>query len=235
MGAAISDYHHHGRAEKLRVCSTLFDEDEIPVDYLFRSFSAIPPLEQKALAMARGRVLDVGAGAGCHSLALQERGIEVVAIDISPLSCEVMQERGVKCVNCCNVADGMAGERFDTILLLMNGIGIAGTLSRLPHFLTGLKKMLAPGGQIITDSSDLKYLFDEDEDVYPQTEQGEAYYGEVDYQMIYRDTIGAPFDWLYVDFGLLQRLSRTVGFNCQLIAEGEHYDYLAKLTEASGD
>ncbi len=228
MGAAISDYFHNGRAGRLRGCSKLFDEDEIPVPHLFRTFDEMPSLEQKALTMARGRVLDVGAGAGCHALALQERGVDVTAIDISPLSCEVMQQRGIHRVDCCDVTGGMGGERFDTLLLLMNGIGMAGTLSRLPRFLSGLKTLLAPGGRIIVDSSDLKYLFDEDE-VPSEMEQDGTYYGEVDYQMIYRDTIGAPFDGLYIDFRMLQRVARTVGLSCRLIAEGEHYDYLAML------
>ncbi len=228
MGTAISDYYHNGRAERLRVCSMLFDEDEIPVAHLFRNFDEMPQLEQTALRLACGRVLDIGAGAGCHALALQERGLDVTAIDISPLSCEVMNLRGVRNVSCCDVTAGVGGERFDTLLLLMNGIGISGTLGRLPRFLSGLKTLLAPGGRIIADSSDLKYLFEDDE-LPSEYEQDGTYYGEVDYQMIYRDIIGVPFDWLYIDFPLLQRVARTVGLNCRLIAEGEHYDYLAML------
>ena len=96
MGAAIRDYQSKGKASRLRVLSSMFDEDEMPVAHLFRTFNQMPRLEQKALSMAKGRVLDIGAGAGCHALALQERGLEVKAIDISPLSCEVMSERGVR-------------------------------------------------------------------------------------------------------------------------------------------
>lgn len=87
MGAAIRDYQSKGKASHLRVLSSMFDEDEMPVAHLFRTFNQMPRLEQKALSMAKGRVLDIGAGAGCHALALQERGLEVKAIDISPLSC----------------------------------------------------------------------------------------------------------------------------------------------------
>ena len=64
----------------------MFDEDEIPVETLFRDYDSMPPLEHHALDLVKGRTLDVGAGAGCHSLVLQERGIDVDAIDISPLS-----------------------------------------------------------------------------------------------------------------------------------------------------
>ncbi len=228
MGAAIRDYHLTGRAATLRVCSEMFDEDEIPVPYLFRTLEEMPPLEQRALKMAHGKVLDIGAGAGCHSLALQQRGLEVTAIDISPLSCEVMTARGVKDVRCCDVMNAELGERFDTILLLMNGIGMAGTVERLPLLLKHLKSLLAEGGQIITDSSDLKYIY-ENEDGTFDIDPADGYYGEVDYQMIYRDTVGVPFDWLYIDFSLLQRVAEVEDLRCELLAEGEHYDYLARL------
>ncbi len=229
MGAAISDYYENGRAETLRVCSEMFDEDEIPIPYLFRTFDEMPPLEQRALEMAHGKVLDIGAGAGCHSLVLQQRGLDVTAVDISPLSCEVMTARGVKNVRCCDVMNAEGGERFDTILLLMNGIGMAGTVARLPLLLKRLKNLLAEGGQIITDSSDLKYIYEIEDGTF-DIDLADGYYGEVDYQMIYRDTVGAPFDWLYVDFPLLQSVAQAEGLTCELLAEGEHYDYLAKLS-----
>lgn len=105
MGTAIRDYHQQGKAARLRVLSSMFEEDEMPVAHLFRTLDKMPPLEQRALGMAQGRVLDVGAGAGCHALALQEQGLEVKAIDISPLSCEVMKKRGIKNVECVNLFD----------------------------------------------------------------------------------------------------------------------------------
>ena len=132
MGAAISDFYRLGKAARLRVLSSMFEEDKMPVEHLFRSLGQMPRLEQKALEMAHGRVLDIGAGAGCHALALQERDIEVKAIDISPLSCEVMSERGIKDVECVNLFDPQLQGKYDTLLLLMNGTGIAGKLERLP-------------------------------------------------------------------------------------------------------
>ena len=96
MGAAIADYFRKGKAAKIRVFSSQFDEDEIPAEQLFRTFDEMPPLEQEALRLAKGKILDCGAGSGCHALALQDMGKEVSAIDISPLSVEVMQQRGVR-------------------------------------------------------------------------------------------------------------------------------------------
>ncbi len=229
MGAAIRDYHLRGKAARLRVMSSMFDEDEMPVDHLFRTFDNMPHLEQKALNMAYGKVLDIGAGAGCHALALQERGMDVKAIDISPLSCEVMKERGIKDVECVNLFCKQLQGKYDTLLLLMNGTGIAGKLSQLPALLNRLKELLSEEGQILIDSSDLKYIY-ENEDGSMDIDLNAPYYGEVDYQMQYRDIKGEPFDWLYTDPMLLASVSKQCGLQCQIIEQGEHYDYLAKLT-----
>ena len=229
MGAAIRDYHLRGKAARLRVMSSMFDEDEMPVDHLFRTFDDMPHLEQKALNMAYGKVLDIGAGAGCHALALQERGMDVKAIDISPLSCEVMKERGIKDVECVNLFCKQLQGKYDTLLLLMNGTGIAGKLSQLPALFNRLKELLSEEGQILIDSSDLKYIY-ENEDGSMDIDLNAPYYGEVDYQMQYRDIKGEPFDWLYTDPMLLASVSKQCGLQCQIIEQGEHYDYLAKLT-----
>ena len=99
MGRAIFDYYHTGKAAKLRVLSSMFYEDEIPVATLFRTFDEMPIQEQKAIELCSGRTLDVGAGSGCHSIILKQRGVDVVAIDISELSVEVMRERGIDARN----------------------------------------------------------------------------------------------------------------------------------------
>lgn len=229
MGAAIRDYHLTGKNARLRVMSSMFDDDEMPVPYLFRTFNEMPPLEQLAINMASGRVLDIGAGAGCHALALQERGIEVKAIDISPLSCEVMRERGIKDVECINIYNTQFQGTFDTLLLLMNGTGIAGKLKQLPYLLNRLKELLAPDGCILIDSSDLKYIY-ENEDGSIDIDLNAPYYGEVDYRMQYRGVKGETFDWLYTDPTLLNSICQQNGLKCAIVGTGEHYDYLAKLT-----
>lgn len=269
MGAAILDFQKQGKAARLRVLSSMFEEDEMPVTHLFRSVPEMPVLEQKALQLAKGRVLDIGAGSGCHTLALQEKGFTVKAIDISPLSCEAMKLRGVKDVECINLFDphlssgnhseenlenhsgenlenhsgenqeNHSGENqkqfeggFDTILLLMNGTGIAGKIEHLPALFQRLKALLNPGGQILIDSSDLKYIYENEDGSFDINLNGD-YYGEVDYQMIYKDVKGDRFDWLYVDFPLLKSIAETCGLHGELVAEGEHYDYLARIFQAS--
>lgn len=230
MGAAIRDYFRQGKSAQLKVLSSLFDDDEMPVPHLFRSYDEMPPLEQRALNEARGKVLDVGAGAGCHALALQERGLDVTAVDISPLSCETMKERGVASVECVNIFNQRFQERFDTLLLLMNGTGIAGKLSRLPQLLSRLKQLMNPSAQILIDSSDLRYVY-EDEDGVLDVDLDGAYYGEVDYQMTYRNIIGKSFDWLYADSVVLAESCRQCGLKCEILAQGQHYDYLARIVQ----
>lgn len=229
MGAAIADYYSHGRASKLRVFSPQFDEDEIPVKELFRTFDKMPLLEKKALDLASGHILDVGAGSGCHSLALQEAGKNVEAIDISPLSVEVMEKRGVKKVRQANLFDPAFVGQYDTILLLMNGSGIVGKLENLPVFFQKMKLLLAEGGSILMDSSDLRYLFEEEDGSIIIDLAGD-YYGEVEFSMQYKDVKGASFPWLYIDFQTLSYYATESGFKAEIVQEGKHYDYLAKLS-----
>ena len=231
MGYAIADYHAKGKAGKLRVFSSQFEEDEIPVAQLFRTYDEMPDLEQKALQLAQGKILDCGAGSGCHALALQDMGKEVEAIDISPRSVEVMQQRGIKNAYCINLFDENYLQKFDTILMLMNGTGIIGRLENMPLFFERMKQLLAPGGHVILDSSDLRYLY-EDEDGSLMIDLADEYYGLLDYQMEYKGIVGEPFDWLYLDFETLAFYAEENGFRAELVEEGEHYDYLARLTLA---
>lgn len=228
MGRAIFDYYHTRKAGKLRVLSSMFYEDEIPVPTLFRTFDEMPVQEQKAIELCRGRVLDVGAGSGCHSIVLKNRGLDVTAIDISELSVEVMKERGLDARN-INFFDETFTERFDTILLAMNGIGIVGKTERLPEFFRSIKRLLAQGGQVLLDSSDIRYVF-MDDDGGMDIDLAAGYYGEIDYKMRYKNITGTPFDWLYIDFDTLQMYAEEHGFTCEKCIDGEHYDYLARLT-----
>lgn len=227
MGQAISDYYRTGKAGKLRVLSSMFYEDEIPVPTLFRTFGEMPLLEQKAIELCRGKVLDVGAGSGCHSLTLMERGFDVTAIDISQLSVDVMKERGINAMN-VNYFDETFNGKFDTLLFAMNGIGIVGKVERLEQFFRSARRLLAPGGQLLLDSSDISYVFMND-DGSMDINLAAGYYGELDYKMRYKNITGEPFDWLYIDFETLSMYAEEHGFSCEKCLDGEHYDYLARL------
>ena len=231
MGQAILDYWKTGQAEKIRVFSPMFEEDEMPVEILFRKYEDMPAIERHAMDISRGKILDVGAGAGCHALVLQQRGMDVTAIDISPLSVEAMKGRGVQKVleQDFYTLEG----QFDTILLLMNGVGIVGTMERFPLLFRQLESLLAPGGQVLCDSSDLCYIYEDEEGVIDLTDV-EGYYGELTYQLQYKDIIGKPFPWVYVDAETLREKAEENGFEMEVVIQGEHYDYLARLTKAAG-
>lgn len=228
MGAAIYDYYKNGTSGKLIVMSSMFDDDEIPVPELFRRYEDMPVLERIALNHAKGKILDVGAGSGCHSIALNEMGKESTAIDISALSVKVMKERGLN-AHLTDFYDESFKQKFDTILMLMNGTGIIGTLDGMERFFTRIKQLLNDGGALIIDSSDLSYLYEE-EDGSIVIDLADDYYGQVDYQMKYKDVVGESFDWLYVDYETLAFHAEENGMKCELLAEGEHYDYLARIT-----
>lgn len=228
MGTAIYDFFKYGKAARLRVFSSQFDEDEIPVATLFRSYNEMPPIEQTALRLSTGKILDVGAGSGCHTLALREMGKDATAIDISPLSVKVMKERGLNAMP-VNLFDPLFCESFDTILMLMNGSGIIGKLEHLGDFFQRMKLLLRHGGCILMDSSDLKYLFEEEDGSYLIDLAGD-YYGEIDFRMQYKQVKGDTFDWLYIDFDTLSLYAAQYGFKAEMVEEGSHYGYLAKLT-----
>ena len=228
MGSAIYDYHKNGSADDIIVHSSMFDDDVIPVETLFRDFDGMPEIEKAALEAASGDILDVGAGSGCHSLALMKMGRSPVAVDISPLSVEVMKERGVD-AHQINFNDESFDRKFDTVLMLMNGTGIIGNLDNIDAFFKRVRQLLKPGGCLLIDSSDLRYLFEE-EDGSLMIDLADDYYGQVDFQMQYRNVMGESFDWLYLDFNTLAYHAEEHGFKAEVLAEGEYYDYLARLT-----
>lgn len=230
FGKAMFDFQTNNSPEDIITETTISEEDEMSVDYLFRSYDDMPKLEQKSLQLAFGKILDVGCGAGSHSLSLQnDRNLEVTSIDISEKAIETCKLRGVKNAKVQNILD-FEGEKFDTIILLMNGVGIFGKLENCNKFLSKLKSLLNPGGQILLDSSDIIYMFDEDEDGGKWIPSNNDYYGELVFNISYKGEKEEPFDWLYLDYNTLQNAAIANGLKCELILEGEHYDYLAKLS-----
>ena len=230
FGKAIYDFQTNNSPEDLITETSISEEDEMSVAYLFRSYNEMPTIEQKALQLSTGKILDVGCGAGSHSLTLQnDRNLEVTSIDISEKAIETCQLRGVKNALVQNILD-FDGEKFDTILLLMNGTGIFGKLENCNAYLSKLKSLLNPGGQILIDSSDIIYMFDEDEDGGKWIPSDNEYYGEVTFTLSYKGEKEETFNWLYLDYNTLQNAAIANGLKCELILEGYHFDYLAKLS-----
>ena len=228
FGKAILDFQTNNSPEDIVTETNISEADEMEVAYLFRSFDQMPKLEQEALQLSKGKILDIGCGAGSHSLHLQENNFDVTAIDISENAIKACQLRGLKNAKVQNLLD-IEDEKFDTILLLMNGTGIFGTLNETSKYLQKLKSLLNPNGQILIDSSDIIYMFDEDDDgsyLVPANQ----YYGELTFTISYKNETETAFSWLYLDYNTLQNVAHANGFNCKLVLEGKHFDYLAKLT-----
>jgi SAM-dependent methyltransferase len=230
FGKAILDYQTNNSPEDLLTETSISEADEMSVSYLFRNYNEMPKLEQKALQLAKGKILDVGCGAGSHALELQnERKLNVTAIDISENAVRACQLRGINNAEVANILDLDTENKFDTILLLMNGTGIFGTLNETAKYLQKLKSLLNEGGQILIDSSDLIYMFDQDEDgAYSIPADG--YYGELTFTVQYKGETEDTFPWLYLDYNTLQNAAIANGLQCELVAEGEHFDYLARLS-----
>ncbi len=225
---AFFDYFNGDKQANILIYNDIGDMENVPVSYFFRSFEEMPLLEQKALELCRGSVLDVGAGSGCHSLVLKDRGLDITSLEIRPALVEIMNKRGL---NTAVQADfyNYNDKTFDTLLLLMNGIGFAGNLQGVDLLLKHAQKLLNPGGQIILDSSDLMYMYEEEDGSYLLDLNREKYYGEVEFQFEYNGQKGKPFDWVFVDYYTLEQMAIENGIRTEIIYEGEHFEYLARL------
>jgi len=226
FGKTIFDYQTQTNSENIFTETNISELDEMDISYMFRSFDAMPPIEQKALRLCKGKILDVGCGAGSHSLYLQNQAkLDVTAIDISEKSIETCKLRGVKKAKVQHLLD--VEEKFDTILLLMNGTGIFRKLTEISAYLQKLKSIINTNGQILIDSSDIIYMFDEEADG-SRWIPADGYYGELDFTIHYQGE-KESFPWLYLDYNTLQNACFANGLQCKLLYEGNHFDYLAQL------
>jgi hypothetical protein len=226
FGMAMRDYLNGERGNVIAVDTNLTEDEELSVDYLFRSEQAMPEWEKLALEICRGKILDVGAGAGCHSKILTQRGFDVDAIDIAPLAVEYMLAQDIK-AEVKNYFD--VSGKYDTLLFLMNGIGLAETIDGLENVFFKAKSILNAGGQIILESSDILYMFEQEDGSYMIDINGH-YYGEMEYTLSYKGVQAEPFPWLYIDFQNLSDKASLFGFESEMIYEGEEGNYLARLT-----
>ena len=223
LGLAIWDYYFEASPKKLWIHNTYGPKEEMPVAVYFRVIQDMPPLELRALQQCKGAVLDIGAGAGSHALLLQQKGMKVTALEISPKAVEVMKARGV--INILNEdIFQYKGGYFDTLLLLMNGIGLTGTLEKLHSFLQHAKTLLNKKGQLLFDSSNIAYLYE------GNLPDGENYYGEILYQYEYKKQKSEWFKWLYIDKRTLQQIAIAEGWETEILFEDEYDQYLARLT-----
>lgn len=224
FGNALHDHFKETKAAKLFIYNKYGPKEEMPLNVYFRTEIEMPELELIALSRCYGKVLDIGAGAGSHALFLQKSGTDVTAMDISGKAVEIMQERGVKHAIEHDIY-AYSGDKFDTLLLLMNGIGLAGNLEKLRVFLWHTKKLLNPGGQLLFDSSDIAYLYGGD---LPAN----RYYGELWYQYGYKGQKTDWFQWLYVDQDTLMAIAHEEGWAIEILYEDRMDQYLTRLMVA---
>lgn len=222
LGQALYDYQTRASPGKLWIHNKYGPKEEMPVSVYFRRPPNLPHQELIALQKCQGKVLDIGAGAGTHVLLLQQKGVEATALEISPKAAEVMKLRGVKSIVRKDIFK-FKENTFDTLLLLMNGIGLTGNINRLRKFFRNVKKLLKPAGQMIFDSSDVAYLYD---GKLPQTEN---YYGEIMYRYEYKKQKTDWFTWLYIDKNKLTQIAKEEGWETEILYENEFDQYLARL------
>lgn len=227
IGIAIKEYFERGKAPQIHVDSNYTEGETIAPSYFFRNEKELPKIEKTAIKNCKGRILDIGAAAGCHSLILQKKGYSVTALEKSEDAVEVMRKQGIVKVVHADIFEYNEGQ-FNTILLLMNGSGIGGTIEGLKKLLTHLKSLLLEGGQILIDSSDIKYLFEEKDGSQWVDLANENYYGEMQYKVSFRKSAD-EFDWLFIDFDTLQLIASEIGYTTTLMEKGTHHEYLAKL------
>jgi SAM-dependent methyltransferase len=197
--------------------------EEVPVSLFFRTASGMGPVESAALAQARGRVLDLGAGAGADAVILQSRGLVVTAVELLPAGCAVMAEAGLRDVREGGLEKVGPDERFETVLVLMNGLGLAETLEGLPAFLQRLAELLAPGGQILADSTDPRGWGDPEDGRYPC---------EVHMQLRFAATAGPPFPFLFVDADTVAAAAATVGLRTEVVVGEDGGRFLVRVVRA---
>jgi SAM-dependent methyltransferase len=223
--------YHRGDHDAVIVVYDDFERDEVPVSYFFRSPEQFPDAERLALDLCRGRVLDVGAGSGCHALALQDQGLEVTAIEVLPDLVDILRERGVRDARKASWMDVDAGQ-FDTVLLMMNGLGLAESLSGLPSLLRAAGRLVRPGGQVLADSTDVRVHMDREAGRTGAFERSDGrYVGDLHFQLEFEGRKGPPFGQLYVDPETLGRCAGNEGWRSEIVQPPDKYGhYLVRLT-----
>ncbi len=229
-GAALLAYYRGEQEHPLLVRRDDGLEAPLPMAFSFRSPAEFTAIENAALELCRGTVLDVGGGSGLHALALQERGVAVTAIDIDPQAVEVMRGRGVVDARQADMWQ-LAGERFDTVLMLGHGIGLAGNMAGLVRFLARARDFTAEGGQLVFDSSDPAHTDDPRHLAYHEANRRAGrYLGETRICLVHDGVAGPFFGWLLLDPDTLAREAERAGWRCEVVLQEPTGEYLARLT-----
>jgi len=238
MGLALLDYHNGDKEAAIITRCSDGEIDHVRAEVFFREPFDYPFIEAAAVNSCYGRLLDIGAGAGCHALDLQDRGLDVTAIDTSPEAVHVMKERGIRDARVAEYLS-LDNEKFDTLLLMMNGIGFVGNLEGLYNFLIESKRLLKKNGQLLFDSADLA-----DEDTRPDDSEilewlgsfkdnntaPPEYFGSLEYRIEYKGILYPKLYWLFIGPVLLAHFAQKCGWYCEIMFYQEDGKYLARLS-----
>ena len=181
----------------------------------FRSWEEMPSHQRCLLNHARGRVLDIGAGAGQHACVLQERGLAVTAIDASPLAIEVCRARGLHDARVMEAQEmDFPAQSFDTVLMMNNNLGIGGSPGGLRGLLLHLHELVAPGGVILTDKRECECTAVNPTHARYQRWNVERgwYPGSQRLRVEYDGHCGEEFDWLMITLHDLRDLCKETGW-----------------------
>ena len=230
FGQAMLDFYTNNNPSNITTETSISDADEMDIAYMFRNYKDMPPVEQEALDRSYGKVLDIGCGAGSHALYLQNnKKLDITAIDFSENAIQTCRLRGLKNAKNANLFDFYTDVKFDTILLLMNGTGICGKISNLNKFIQKIKSLLSKDGQILIDSTDIRYMYDRDNEDNIILPFDMNYFGELQFFLTYKNQKCTAFDWLYLDFETLKNYCKINGMLCDKIIEEKNHEYLAKI------
>jgi len=222
FGQALVDFYYDSFEPPLLLHNEYGPPEIIPIERYFIDYEEYSDLELFAMTQFKGKIIDVGAATGRHALHLQDLGFDVSAMDISRNCGQLMETLGVEKIIIDDIYRYQESA-YDTVSMLMNGIGIAGNIKNLKQLLNHLRKILNPSGQLLVDSSDISYLYEDSE--YPENK----YFGELNFHYEYKGALGDPFDWLYIDPSTLIKVTKSVGWNCQVLFEDETQAFLARL------
>ncbi|MCC5929637.1 MAG: methyltransferase domain-containing protein [Cyclobacteriaceae bacterium] len=224
FGKALYDYFHGVFEAPLLLYNDYGDPEEVPPEAFFGDVEDFSTTEVYALSLCKGRVLDIGAAGGRHTAFLQKNGLNTYALDISPYCCRIMKETGLQNIVQQNIMY-YADQKFDTLLMLMNGIGIAGDPDGLLALLRHLKSIVNPGAQVLFDSSDISYLYESLDNKLRHQD------GVIRYRYSYHLMHSQWFDWLYAPESLLKKVCKAAGWKMQVICRDDQDQFLVRLVE----
>jgi 2-polyprenyl-3-methyl-5-hydroxy-6-metoxy-1,4-benzoquinol methylase len=227
LGIMLLDYFKGDQTAECTVLSNVEEDSTLKGSLFFRN-EGISELETIAINHCEGKILEIGAGVGIHSLELQNAGYDITAVEISQHCSEIMKTQGIKNIINTDFFSYEFEQKFDTILLLMNGIGFVEDFKGLERFFLIANKILETNGKLIFDTTDISYAT-ENQKSKASIKKISEYFGIVWYSLLYKNWVGKPYKWLYLDYTMLKKIALKNGFKTRILHENDS-QYLVECT-----